>query len=137
MILSGKYEHTLDDRGRVAIPALYRHLFTEGVMLAEGPEGCVLVYTKQDFELAAQEYMREPVTSKRVRDLQRSFFPSAWPADLDRQGRVLVPAALRQWAELNGAVVVCGRGVCLEIWNPQRWQEAKAHSARVAAGEAE
>jgi len=106
-------------------------------MLAEGPEGCVLVYTKEDFELAAQEYMREPSTSQRVRLLQRSFFPSAWPADLDRQGRVLVPAPLRQWGDLNGAVVVCGRGVCLEIWNPQRWQEAKARSARVAAAEQE
>jgi MraZ protein len=121
MAFRGTYEHTLDDRGRVAIPARYRHLFNEGVILVQGEDGCVEVYNPHDFETSSAAYTTEPVTTRHGRHLRRTRYARAFDADLDRQGRVVVPPFLRQWGDLNGGVIINGREDCLEIWNPQRW----------------
>lgn len=135
MAFWGKWEYTVDDRGRVAFPARYRHLFTEGVVLARSPEGCVEIYTPDGFEEAAQLITREPATHERGRDLRRVAYGLSSYAELDRQGRILIPADLRQWADLNGAVVIFGRRECLELWNRQRW-ERRMEQATTTYGEA-
>jgi MraZ protein len=123
MTFRGIYEHTLDDRGRVAIPARYRHLFGEGLILVRGEDGCVEVYTPHDYDVTSEAYTVDPVTTAEARDTRRNRFAYAYDAELDRQGRVVVHPFLRQWADLNGAVIISGRGDCLEIWNPQRWAQ--------------
>ena len=135
MAFRGTYEHTLDDRGRVAIPARYRHLFGEGVILVEGEDGCVEVYNPHDYEVSSEAYTADPVTTKHGRHLRRKRYGPAYDADLDRQGRVLVPLLLRQSGDLNGAVIICGRGDCLEIWNPQRWAQDMGPMGQAAAEE--
>jgi len=132
MFFRGTYEHTVDDRGRVAPPARYRHLFSEGVVMVQGAEGCVEVYTVREYEEMAKVVASEPPTTAHGRRLRRGFFSRAWDGELDRQGRVLVPAALREWAGLDGAVVISGRHECLEVWNRERWE---AEMARAVAGE--
>jgi MraZ protein len=124
MAFRGIYEHTLDERGRVAIPARYRHLFGEGIILVRGEDGCVEVYNPHDYDVSSEAYTVDPVTTRHGRDLRRNRFGYAYDAELDRQGRVVVHPRLRQWADLNGAVIICGRGDCLEIWNPQRWAQS-------------
>ena len=123
MAFRGTYEHILDDRGRVAIPARYRHLFSEGVILVKGEDGCVEVYNPDDFEVSSEDYTADPIATRHGRHLRRTRYASAFDAELDRQGRVVVPPPLRQWADLNGGVIICGRKDCLEIWNPQRWAQ--------------
>jgi len=137
MTFRGTYEHTMDDRGRVAIPARYRHLFTEGAVLALGPEGCLEVYTLAGYEAMMSLMTAEPATHLKGRRLRRGFSARSWDAELDRQGRILIPAPLREAAQLNGSVVISGRHECLEIWNPQRWQQELAAVAQAYGPEME
>jgi MraZ protein len=121
MAFRGTYEHTVDDRGRVAIPARYRHEFAEGIVLTLSPEACVEIYTSQGFDDMANLVTAKPATRLKGRRLRRGFFARSWDAELDRQGRILIPAQLRETAQLNGAVIINGRRECLEVWNRDRW----------------
>ena len=133
MAFRGPYEHTLDDRGRLALPARYRHAFVDGVVLTLGSDGCIEVYTSEGFEKMSDEVASDPATTLYGRRARRRFDAQSWDAELDRQGRILVPAKFREWAALDGGVVIVGRRECLEIWNPERWQrelqEATADSS--------
>jgi len=130
MAFRGIYHHTVDDKGRVALPARYRHEFAEGSVLALQPEGCVEVYPTKTYDLVSEDYAREPITHLSGRRMRRGFFPNSADAELDRQGRILLPADYRQDAQLNGAVVIIGNRECLEIWSPDRWEQ---ESRQVAA----
>lgn len=121
MTFRGCYDYAIDDRGRVPLPPRYRDAFRDGVVLVQGREGCVEVYTIQDYEKEAQFYTSKAASELHGRRLRRGFFARSWDGELDRQGRLLIPQPLRQWADLNGQVVISGRGECLEIWNAARW----------------
>jgi MraZ protein len=119
----GIFDLTLDDRGRVPVPARYRQLFEREAVLALGIQGQAELWTRAGYDAGSVEFTQESMTTPEGLDLRRQRFAFSWPSQLDRQGRILVPAKLRELAELDGAVVVSGRGECLEIWNPQRWEE--------------
>jgi MraZ protein len=123
MAFRGTYEHTVDDRGRVAIPARYRYEFADGIVLTLSPEGCLEVYTPDGFDEMSNLVTAEPATHLKGRRLRRGFFARSWDAELDRQGRILIPAQLRDTALLNGSVIINGRRECLEVWNRDRWDE--------------
>ena len=133
MAFRGFYEHTLDDRGRVAIPARYREEFARGAILTLGEEGCVEVYTPAGFDRMSDDVAAESPTTRNGRRSRRRFDAQSFDTELDRQGRILIPAMFRQLAGLNGGVVIAGRRECLEIWNAERWerelQEAMAGSS--------
>lgn len=137
MAFRGTYEHTVDDRGRVAIPARYRHEFAEGAVLAASPEGCVEVYTVDGFDEMSRLVTAEPATHLRGRRLRRGFFGRSWDAELDRQGRILIPQTLREEARLDGAVVINGRRECLEVWNRDRYEEELRQVQEAYASELE
>lgn len=136
MSFRGTYEHTLDDRGRVALPARYRQEFIQGAVLTLGPEGCIEVYTPPGYREMSDRVAAEPATTLRGRRDRRRFDAQCFDAELDRQGRILVPPRFRQEARLNGAVTIIGRRECLEIWNPEAW-EAERAAAMSAASSAE
>jgi MraZ protein len=123
MVFRGTFEYTLDDRGRIPIPARYRPAFVKGVVLADGRDGCIEVYTSESYEEEAEFLLKQRPTRKKSRRLRRGFFGRSWDVEVDGQGRILLPARLRQRAGLDGAVLMIGRGECLEIWNTQRWSE--------------
>jgi MraZ protein len=137
MAFRGTYEHTVDDRGRVAIPARYRHLFSESAVLTLSPDGCVELYTPEGYEEMAKLITAEPSTHLKGRRLRRGFDGRSWDADLDRQGRILIPGPLREAAQLNGSVVIAGRRECLEIWTRERWAEELGQIAQVYGSELE
>jgi MraZ protein len=122
----GTYEYAVDDRGRVPLPPRYRDEFRAGVVLVQGQEGCVEVYTIQDYEEQARLYTAEAANTLRGRRQRRGFFARSYDSEMDKQGRILVPQPLRQAAELNSQVVICGRGECLEIWNSEQWERELA-----------
>lgn len=128
----GTFEHTLDDRGRVALPARYRHEFEDGAIITFLPEGGLALHDKPTFMEQAAEVASKPATTIEGRRARRAFDSNSQEVELDRQGRILVPPRFRQMAGLNGAVVVVGRHECLEIWNPERWEQEIGES--VAAG---
>jgi MraZ protein len=126
MDFRGTYEYAIDARGRMPIPARYRDAFAEGIVLVQSPDGCIDIYTPSGYDAWASFLIKERPNRQRSRRLRRGFFGRSIDTDVDRQGRILVPAFLRQHADLSGAVLIVGRGECLEVWNPRRWEAEAA-----------
>jgi MraZ protein len=125
MLFLGNYPYSMDERGRVPIPPRFRDAFLTGVILTQGtPARCVRIYPLSDFEQQAALYLEEPITRRAGQVRRRGFFPTAFPAEVDRQGRVLIPPQLRRWAGLDGDVVVIGIGDGIEVWDAQASDEA-------------
>ncbi len=98
-----------------------------GIILTQGtPDHCVRAYPLDGFEEQAALYMSDPVTTRLGRVQRRAFFSGAYQSELDRQGRVLIPPVLRQWANLDGPVVIVGTGEGIEIWNANDFETALA-----------
>ncbi len=123
MQFRGSVEHSLDDRGRVAIPAKWRAAFPGNTaVITPAPEGCLQVFPEAEFQRLSEQFASSPATTLEGRRARRLFDARAFDAELDRQGRLLIPAPLRQLAALDGNVIVAGNRESLEIWNPERWR---------------
>ncbi|MEA3396824.1 MAG: division/cell wall cluster transcriptional repressor MraZ [Chloroflexota bacterium] len=124
----GQYTYTLDTKGRLIIPSRFREGLTAGVVVTRGLDRCLTVYPLEVWEEIAQKVNALPITSPQGRALRRLLFADASDAIPDRQGRILIPERLREYAELpsTGEVVVVGLDLFLELWNPQRWAEENA-----------
>ena len=120
----GEFEHTIDDKNRLTLPARFREPLAGGVVLTRGLDECLDVYARADWD-AMVEARLAPLDpfSKEARDLKRFFFSAAADAELDKQGRVLVPPALSRHAKLGREVVVAGVHDHLEIWDRGAWAE--------------
>jgi MraZ protein len=104
----------------------------QGIILTQGaPDRCIRAYAADSFEEQAAQYLADPITSRNGRVMRRAFFSGSYQSELDKQGRVLIPPVLRQWAGLDGQVVVVGTGEGMEIWNSDDFEAA------IAAEEAE
>ena len=124
--LLGRYEYAMDDRGRVPLPPRYRDVFARGAVLSQGPDPCLRLFTAEGFEQQAELYTRRLATQRAGRVMRHAFFANSFSLDLDRQGRILIPAPLREYAGLDGNVIVAGSGEWLEIWNPERFEAEMA-----------
>jgi MraZ protein len=126
-MLLGEYEHTLDDKNRLTLPARFRQAFTDGIVVTRGMDGCLFAYTREDWERLVQTRLAtlDPL-SKEGRQMQRFFFSGAAETELDKQGRVGGPGALLQHAKLGRDVVVAGVHDHLEIWDRDAWRRELA-----------
>ena len=114
----GRYEYAMNERGRVPVPPRYRDLFLRGAVLNQGPDHCLRLFTAESFEQQAALYTNEPAIERRGRVTRHGFFANCFSVEPDRQGRILIPALLREYAALDGGVIVAGAGEWLEIWSP-------------------
>lgn len=134
----GECTHTLDDKGRLTLPAKYRDHLAQGIVVTRGLDGCLFVFTYEDWKkFAAVLGERLSFTQKSARDFFRYFFSGAVDIVPDRQGRILIPAYLRKHASLDSEVVIIGTNSRLELWNPERWNQALLHVESNAEGIAE
>jgi MraZ protein len=126
-MLLGEYEHTIDDKNRLTLPARFRGAFAEGIVVTRGMDGCLVAYTPSGWEDVVRSRLAtlHPL-SKEGRRMQRFFFAGASEGALDKQGRVGIPAALLQHAKLGRDVVVAGVNDHLEIWDRAAWQRELA-----------
>jgi transcriptional regulator MraZ len=122
-MLLGEYEHTIDDKNRLTLPARFRGAFAEGIVVTRGMDGCLNAYAPADWGSVVEARLASlhPL-SKEGRRMHRFFFSGASEGTLDRQGRVSIPAALIQHAKLGRDVVVAGVNDHLEIWDRTAWQ---------------
>ena len=118
----GEYYHTLDSKGRVTIPAVFRDQFPDGCVLTRGWERYLIVYNKQAFMHIVRKSQELSPTVPEHRVLQRVMFASAREAQFDKLGRVNVPAFLRGYAGLDREVVLAGVGAWIEVWNKADWE---------------
>ncbi|MDQ3066264.1 MAG: division/cell wall cluster transcriptional repressor MraZ [Actinomycetota bacterium] len=118
----GEYEHTIDDKNRLTLPSRFREALAGGVVLTRGLDDCLAAYTRADWDtMVATRITPLDPFSKEARDLKRFFFSAASDAEIDKQGRVLVPPALHRHAKLGREVVVAGVDDHLEIWDRAAW----------------
>ena len=126
-MLLGEHEHTIDDKNRLTLPARFRTAFAAGVVLTRGMDGCLYAYRLEDWETLVESRLAElDPLSQEGRRMQRFFFSGAAEAELDKQGRVNLPAALLQHAKLDRDVVVAGVHDHLEIWDRDAWRRELA-----------
>ena len=123
-MLLGEFEHTLDDKNRLTLPAKFRQALSGGVVMSRGFDGCLFVFAREDWDgfVAARLEGLNPL-SREARQMSRYMFSGAAEAELDKQGRVMVPPALLQHAGLGREVVVAGIRDHVEIWDRAAWKE--------------
>ena len=126
-MLLGAYDHTLDDKNRLTLPAKFREAFQDGVVVTRGLDGCLYAYRRPDWDRLVESRLAtmDPL-SPEGRRLQRHFFSGAAEADLDKQGRVMVPRELIEHAGLGRDIVVAGVHDRLEIWDRTAWRKELA-----------
>lgn len=122
----GEYLYSIDGKGRLTLPARYRAELAKGVVVTRGLDGCLFVYPVDEWEKLAQKINGLPLTKKDARTLARLMYSGASACVPDKQGRILLPTYLREFATLDGETVVIGLYTRLEIWNPERWSEVKS-----------
>jgi transcriptional regulator MraZ len=125
-MLLGEYEHTIDDKNRLTLPARFREAFAAGVVVTRGLDSCLYVLTPGDWQRLVEDSLRplDPL-SREARELERYFFSAAAEATLDKQGRVMIPAPLAGYAQLGRDVVVAGVRNRLEIWDRDAWRKQR------------
>jgi MraZ protein len=119
----GRFEHSVDTKGRVAVPARFRDRLSGELILTRGNDGCLYLFTEESWEPLAAKLNALPTGDEDARNLRRAVFSSAEPVELDKQGRVIIPDHLRQYAGISGDVSIIGLGEYIEIWDTQAWQK--------------
>ena len=126
-MLLGAHEHTIDDKNRLTLPARFRQAFADGVVITRGLDGCLFAYRRPDWDRLVESQLAtlDPL-SQEGRRIHRFFFSGATEADIDKQGRVMVPRELIEHAGLSREVVVAGVNDRLEIWDRAAWRKELA-----------
>lgn len=119
----GEYSHTVDTKGRLIIPAKMREALGFTAVVTKGLDGCLFVYTEKDWEQFEEKLRTLPLTNKNARQFTRFFLAGAASCEFDKQGRILLPQVLRDFAGLTKDVVLAGVGSRIEIWSKERWEE--------------
>jgi MraZ protein len=120
-VFTGEYRHTVDDKGRLAVPARFRAQLEGGAFISRWIDGCLAIHSRSGWDDLEARVADLPLTDPAARLFQRQIFAGALEAELDRQGRVLVPAYLREETGLTTDAVVVGIRDHAEIWAPDRW----------------
>jgi MraZ protein len=123
-MFTGEFEHSVDDKGRLTIPAKFRDELASGVVVTRGLDNCLWAFSRSEWEKLAEKIATLPKTSQAARNFTRFMFASASESIPDRQGRVLIPQNLRDYAGISNETAVIGVMDRVEIWNPDRWSEA-------------
>jgi MraZ protein len=119
----GEYSHSIDAKGRLIIPAKFRELLGEEFVLTKGLDGCLSIYPMDEWNAFEEKLRALPLTNKNARTFTRFFVAGATVCELDKQGRILVPATLREFAGLEKDVVLTGSINRIEIWSKSKWIE--------------
>ena len=133
----GTHQPRLDDKGRMILPAKFRERLAPGLVVTRGQERCLYVFPMEEFMRVADDLRAAPVTSKAVRDYLRVFLSGASDEIPDKQGRVTIPANLREYAGLNRECTVIGAGSRLEVWDTAAWEAYLAGTEQAFADQAE
>jgi MraZ protein len=119
----GRYEHSLDAKGRVILPAKFRAAFERGGYLSENNEGCLALWTLGQFERQMESMQERAAESRSARNLARLWSSNTQDVELDKQGRLSITLHLRQFAQLESDVLVIGAIDRIELWNPAVWEQ--------------
>ena len=122
-MLIGEYEHSLDAKGRLIMPAKLREDVGEKFIVTKGLDGCLFGFSQKEWDNFQEKLKTLPLTNKNARDFVRLFLSGAIECELDKQGRFLITGNLREYGNLEKEAVIIGVGTRIEIWNKDKWKE--------------
>ncbi len=135
----GQFQHNLDDKGRLMIPARFRELLEGGAFITQGFDKCLMVMTETHFKQVYDRIEAMNLADPGTRSLRRLLLSNAYPVEVDKVGRILVPQNLRTFLQIEGEAIVAGQGEYFEVWKPAEWnvqmallQDAEANNQRFA-----
>ncbi len=121
----GEYEHSVDAKGRVIMPAKLREDIGEKFILTKGLDGCLFAYSQTEWTNFEEKLKTLPLTNKNARDFVRFFLSGAIECEIDKQGRFLIPSNLREYAKLIKDIAIIGVGTRIEIWDKETWKKGE------------
>jgi MraZ protein len=122
-MLIGQYEHTIDAKKRLALPSKFRGELGDKVVITKGIENCLVIYTQKEWQIMADKLSNLPISQVEARSFSRNILAGAMEVCLDKLGRILVPDYLKNYANLQKNVTICGLSNRLEIWDSIKWNE--------------
>lgn len=123
----GEYNHTVDTKGRLIIPSRFRDELGDEFVVTKGLDGCLFIFPNNEWQAFEEKLKALPLTNKSARQFARFFVAGATPCELDKQGRILLPGTLREFAGLEKDVVLTGMLNRIEIWSKSKWNENNSY----------
>ena len=123
----GEYNHSIDQKGRLIVPSKFREQLGNEFVVTKGLDGCLFVYSNEEWQRIEEKFREIPLTTKDARKFSRFFFAGAATCEVDKQGRILIPSVLREFAGLEKDVVLVGVLSKIEIWDKQRYEDASTY----------
>jgi MraZ protein len=133
----GEFEHSIDDKSRLAVPARFRPALEDGLVITRGLDRCLVIWDTDSWRVQAERVRTLNPWQADARRMQRHFFSGAVPAQPDKLGRVVIPQFLRAYAQLETEVVVVGLADRIEVWSKVEWERERAEAERNTAELAE
>ncbi|WP_306542021.1 division/cell wall cluster transcriptional repressor MraZ [Acidaminococcus intestini] len=127
-MLMGEYEHSVDAKGRLFVPAKLRSELGKTFVITKGVDGCIDVYPMDAWDRLQQSFAQQTLPKKKARDVSRFLFGNSMEVEPDKQGRILLPQTLRKFAQIEGLATIIGTGTKVEIWDTKRYE---AYSSEV------
>lgn len=127
MMFMGEYNHTIDAKGRLIIPSKFRESLGDTFVITKGLDGCLFVYDNEEWNAFEEKLKSLPITNKEARQFVRFFLAGAAEVEVDKQGRILVPNILREFAQISKDVVLIGVASRIEIWSKERFDGMAAY----------
>lgn len=122
----GEYNHTIDAKGRLIVPSKFRDALGDEFVITKGLDGCLFVYDNKEWTAFEEKLKSLPLTNKDARQFVRFFLAGAANVEVDKQGRILVPSNLREFAKLSKEVVLVGIASRIEIWSKEIWENTES-----------
>lgn len=123
-MLKGEYSHTIDDKGRIIVPVKLREELGDSFVITKGLDGCLWLFDNEQWDKVEAEIQAMPFTLMEARKLARFIIAGAYDGEPDKQGRMLIPPALREYADIKKDVVLAGVGSRVELWSKERYDSA-------------
>ena len=123
----GEYNHTVDAKGRLIVPSKFREQLGDEFVVTKGLDGCLFVYENTEWEALEEKLHALPLTNANARNFSRFFLAAATTCEVDKQGRILLPAVLRDFAKIEKDAVLVGVGSRIEIWSRDVWNQSNTY----------
>ena len=123
----GEYNHTVDAKGRLIVPSKFREQLGDEFVVTKGLDGCLFVYENTEWKILEEKLKSLPLTNANARKITRFFLAGATLCEVDKQGRILLPAVLREFAKIEKDAVMVGVGNRIEIWSKESWTSANVY----------
>lgn len=127
IMFMGEYNHTVDAKGRLIVPSKFREQLGEEFVVTKGLDGCLFVYENTEWKALEEKLHALPLTNANARKFSRFFLAGATACEVDKQGRILLPAVLREFAKIDKEAVLVGVGSRIEIWSREVWNASNTY----------